>query len=234
MSLFHDRRHAGRVLAAALGTYTDQPDLVVLALPRGGVPVAYEVARALHAKLDVFVVRKLGIPGHEEFAMGALASGDSQFLNDEVIRNLRITDREVQEVLRVEKRELERRERAYRGDHPPVAVAGKTVILVDDGLATGSTMRAAIQALRLHQPARIIVAVPICSPEACAQLSETADDVVCTEKPNRLYAIGLWYRDFTQTSDQEVQELLAAAEQPPGPRKSPASSDEHMWNQMWR
>jgi predicted phosphoribosyltransferase len=185
----------------------------VLALPRGGVPVAYEVARALHAPLDVFLVRKLGLPGHEELAMGAVASGGVRVLNRDVVERLQIPDELIDAVTRRELQELERRERAYRGDRPFPDVHGKTVILVDDGLATGSTMRAAAEALRQQRPARLVVAVPAGSPETCDEFRAEVDEVVCAITPQPFYAVGLWYDDFSQTTDDEVRELLAAAQQ---------------------
>ena len=212
MSLFTDRRHAGRVLAAALREYAGRRDLVVLALPRGGVPVAYEVARALHAPLDVFVVRKLGVPGHEELAMGALAPGGLCVLNEDVVRQLDITRQDIVRAARREHEELVRRERAYRGERLRTDVMGRIVLLVDDGLATGSSMRAAIRALRQQQPARIVVAVPVAAPETCAELAAEADDVVCAATPEPFHAVGLWYEDFSQTRDEEVRELLDAAD----------------------
>jgi predicted phosphoribosyltransferase len=206
---FRDRSEAGRLLAAKLADYADRPDVVVLALPRGGVPVAYEVARALGAPLDVFLVRKLGIPGHEELAMGAVATGGVRVLNEQVVRALRIPDYVIDAIAAKEEQELARRERLYRGDRPPPDVRGRTVILVDDGLATGATMHAAIQALRQQQPAHIVVAVPAASPEACDELKEEVDDVVCAVTPEPFYAVGLWYEDFSQTTDEEVRDLLA-------------------------
>jgi putative phosphoribosyl transferase len=183
----------------------------VLALPRGGVPVAYEVARALGAPLDVFLVRKLGVPGHEELAIGAIASGGVRVLNQELARALRIPDQMIEAIAAKEQQELERRERLYRGDRPPPDVRGRTVILVDDGLATGATMYAAVEALRQQQQARIIVAVPIAAPETCAELSEEVDEVICAVTPQPFHAVGLWYEDFSQTSDDEVRDLLARA-----------------------
>ena len=212
-NVFRDRRHAGRTLAQVLAGYANRSDVIVLALPRGGVPVAYEVAKALHAPLDVFVVRKLGVPGHEEYAMGAIASGGVRVLNDEVVRRLGIPDAAVDAVARSEQGELERRERLYRAGRPPPDARGRTVILVDDGLATGSTMLAAVRALRPQQPARIVVAVPTASAETCAQLRSEADEVVCATTPEPFRAVGMWYDDFSQTSDEEVRELLARAEQ---------------------
>jgi putative phosphoribosyl transferase len=206
---FRDRREAGRLLAAQLSAYASRPDVLVLALPRGGVPVAAEVARALGAPLDVFVVRKLGVPGHEEFALGAIATGGVRVLNDDVVRALRIPDRVIDAVAAKEQEELARRERLYRGDRPPLDVRGRTVILVDDGLATGATMHAAIKALRQQQPARIVVAVPTASPETCDELKREVDEVICATTPDPFYAVGLWYEDFSQTTDEEVRELLA-------------------------
>ena len=211
MSLFADRRHAGQVLARVLGKYAGHSDVVVLALPRGGVPVAYEVARRLDVPLDVFVVRKLGVPGCEEFAMGALASGGLIILNEDPIRELGISREDIVKAAQAESQELLRRERAYRGDRPPVDVSGKTAILIDDGLATGSTMRAAIQALRQRNPAKIVAAVPVAAPEACSEMSEEADDVICAITPQPFYAVGLWYQDFSQNTDEEVRALLEAA-----------------------
>ena len=205
---FQDRADAGRALAADLAPYAGRPDLLVLALPRGGVPVAYEVARALGAPLDVFLVRKLGLPGHEEFAMGAIASGGIRLINEDVVREFGVTDAEIAAVAAAEEQELERRERQYRRDRPPPAIAGRTVILVDDGLATGSTMRAAVLALRQDNPAHIIIAVPVAAAETCDELRALVDDIVCPETPSPFYAVGLWYEDFSQTSDEEVQDLL--------------------------
>jgi predicted phosphoribosyltransferase len=209
--LFQDRADAGRQLAAKLSRYAGRSDVLVLALPRGGVPVAYEVAQALHAPLDVFLVRKLGLPGHEELAMGAIATGGVRVLNDEVVRALRVPEEVIDQVTAEEQRELERREREYRSDRPPPDVRGRIVILVDDGLATGSTMRAAVAALRQQGPARIVVAVPIGAPETCAKLRDEADEAVCARTPEPFYAVGLWYEDFSQTSDDEVRELLDRA-----------------------
>jgi len=206
---FRDRREAGRLLAAHLSAYAKRPDVLVLALPRGGVPVAAEVASALGAPLDVFVVRKLGVPGHEEYALGAIATGGVRVLNEEVVQALRIPDHVIDALAGREQEELARRERVYRGHRPPPDVRGRTVILVDDGLATGATMHAAIRALRQQQPARIVVAVPTASPETCAELKTEVDDVICATTPDPFYAVGLWYEDFSQTTDEEVRELLA-------------------------
>ncbi|MHB1557476.1 MAG: phosphoribosyltransferase [Isosphaeraceae bacterium] len=208
---FRDRAEAGRVLAEGLSEYAGRSDVIVLALPRGGVPVAYEVARALGAPLDVFLVRKLGAPGHEELAMGAIASGDVVVINDEVVKAMRIHEGEIRDAIESERRELARRESAYRDDRPPADVRGKVVILIDDGLATGSTMRAAVTALRRQHPARIVVAVPIGAASTCAELQALADDCLCAFTPEPFRAVGLWYEDFTQTEDAEVAELLARA-----------------------
>jgi predicted phosphoribosyltransferase len=211
---FRDRHDAGRLLAEKLTAYAYRPDVLMLALPRGGVPVAYEVARALGTPLDVFVVRKLGVPGHEELAMGAVATGGVRVLNDDVVRGLRIPDRVIDAVTALEQQELARRERLYRGDRTPPDVRGRTVILVDDGLATGATMHAAIAALRQQEPARIVVAVPTAAPETCNALRAEVDDVVCAITPEPFHAVGLWYEDFSQTTDEEVRELLACATPP--------------------
>jgi predicted phosphoribosyltransferase len=208
---FRDRREAGRELAARLERYAGREDVLVLALPRGGVPVAYEVARALDAPLDIFLVRKLGVPGHEELAMGAIASGGVRVLNQSVIDALGIAPEDVEAVARAEGQELRRRLRAYRGDRPPPEVRDRVVVLVDDGLATGSSMRAAVAALRRQGPAWVVVAVPVGAPSTCAALAEEADEVVCARTPEPFYSVGLWYADFTQTTDEEVRELLGRA-----------------------
>jgi predicted phosphoribosyltransferase len=211
--LFHDRFDAGRHLATRLRHYAGRSDVVVLALPRGGVPVGFEVARALGAPLDVFVVRKLGVPGHEELAMGAIASGGVRILNDEVLRELPIGDAEIEAVAVRESLELRRREEEYRDGRPPVDVHGKIVILVDDGLATGASMRAAVAALRKLEPARIVVAVPVGAHSTCADLGDEADEAVCAQEPEPFYAVGMWYEDFSQISDEEVRDLLVQAEE---------------------
>jgi predicted phosphoribosyltransferase len=205
---FRDRIEAGELLADSLQTYRDRDNVIVLALPRGGVPVAAEIARRLHVPFDVFVVRKLGVPGHEELAMGAIASGGVRLVNDEVVVPLGIPPNVIDSVARSEQIELARREELYRGTREPIGLTGKTVILVDDGLATGSTMRAAVMAGRRQQPARIVVAVPVGARETCAGLAREADDVVCLRTPDPFVAVGLWYRDFTPTSDSEVRALL--------------------------
>ena len=206
--LFRDRVEAGELLAARLADYRDRDDVVVLALPRGGVPVAREVARALGVPLDVYVVRKLGVPGHEELAMGAIATGGVRQINRDVVDALGIPGSVIDAVAKREQLELERREQTYRGDRGPVSLANKIVILVDDGLATGSTMRAAVMAARQQQPARVIVAVPVGAPSTCADLATEADAVVCVRTPDPFVAVGLWYRDFTPTTDHEVRALL--------------------------
>jgi putative phosphoribosyl transferase len=211
--VFRDRREAGQELGRRLLPAYRERDVLVLALPRGGVPVAYEVALALHAPLDVIVVRKLGVPGHEEYAMGAIASGGIRLLNDAVVRELGISPAAIEDVVRAEHIELERRERLYRDGRPPPDVRGRTVLLVDDGLATGSTMLVAIRALRAQQPARVAVAVPIAAADTCESLRSEADDVLCARTPWPFRAVGLWYRDFSQTSDDEVGALLRLARQ---------------------
>ena len=208
---FRDRAEAGRVLAAKLGEYANRGDVVVLALPRGGVPVGFEVAKALNAPLDVFVVRKLGLPGQEELAMGAIASGGARVLNRELIRAVGIPAEVVEQVTQEEQRELERREREYRDGRPPVNVHGRTVILVDDGLATGSSMRVAVLALKQKEPAQIVVAAPVAPRESCAELEAVADRVVCAVTPEPFWGVGQWYADFSQTRDEEVRDLLRRA-----------------------
>jgi putative phosphoribosyl transferase len=210
---FRDRAHAGQALGERLREqHAGTSNLLVLALPRGGVPVAYEVARALDAPLDVFVVRKLGVPGHEELAMGAIASGGTRVLNETVVGALGLGEREIARAVAVERAELARRECAYRGDRGPVDAIGRTVVLVDDGLATGSTMRAAALALRAQQPERLVVAVPVAAYQTCDELRVAADEVVCLLTPEPFYAVGAWYEDFAPTSDEEVRRLLAAAD----------------------
>jgi putative phosphoribosyl transferase len=205
---FRDRRHAGAVLASQVQHLAGSPS-VVLALPRGGVPVGYEVARALGIPLDVFVVRKLGLPGHPELAMGAIASGGVRVMNEDVVALYRPSAAAIEAVTRAELIELERRERAYRARQQPLPIEGRTVILVDDGLATGSTMRAAVLAIRRLRPARVIVAVPVGARETCEALREVADEVVCALTPDPFSAVGLWYVDFSQTTDEEVRHLLS-------------------------
>jgi putative phosphoribosyl transferase len=220
--MFRDRKEAGQLLGTRLGKYADRPDVVVLGLPRGGVPVAAEVAKALHAPLDVFLVRKLGLPGHEELAMGAIASGGIRVLNEELMRRLAIPDSVVETVAAEEGEELDRRQRAYRGTLRATGVRGKTVILVDDGLATGASMRAAVAALRRRRPGCIVVAVPVGAMETCSELQELADEVVCLETPEPFHAVGLWYDDFSQTTDDEVRASLQeqALRKPPSVAKA--------------
>ena len=208
---FRGRRDAGRVLAGLLRHYRGRDDVVVLGLPRGGVPVAYEVARELGAPLDVFLVRKLGVPGHEELAMGAIASGDVIVLNDDVVQGLGITDDAVERVAEREAHELVRREHEYRDGRPMLPVGGKTVVVVDDGLATGASMRAAVQAVRKLEPERVIVAVPTAPDSTCRELASEADNVVCASTPSPFYAVGASYRDFTQVTDDDVRALLRGA-----------------------
>jgi predicted phosphoribosyltransferase len=208
---FRDRQDAGRVLAAKLTDYANRPNTVVLALPRGGVPVAYEVAKALGAPLDVFIVRKLGVPGHEELAMGAIASGGVRLLNDHVVSELRISPETIDAISEREKLELERREQEYRGDRPAPDLEQQTVIIVDDGLATGASMRAAVAAVRLQKPAFIVVAVPAAASDTCKLLKSEADEVICAVTPEPFYAVGLWYENFEQTTDEEVRELMQQA-----------------------
>ncbi len=208
MALFEDRTEAGRRLASELSAYAGRDDVVVLALPRGGVPVGYEVAKALGAVLDVYVVRKLGVPGHEELAMGAIATGGTLVLNESVVRDLGVPQHKIDEVATREGFELERREREYRGSRPPIDVRGLTVILVDDGLATGATMRAAVQALRQQEPGQVIVAVPTAAPDTCESIGREVDAIVCAETPTPFLGVGMWYVNFSQTTDDEVKRLL--------------------------
>jgi putative phosphoribosyl transferase len=208
---FRDRTEAGCLLGEALRHYARRDDVLVLALPRGGVPVAFEVVRAIGAPLDLMLVRKLGTPGQEELAMGAIASGGVRLLNPEIVAHLRISAEAIEVVAKREHRELERRQRAYRGDRAPPAVKGRCVILVDDGLATGATMRTAVRALRMQDPARIVVAVPVAPPETIEVLRGEVDEVVCLATPEPFWSIGGWYREFPQTSDEEVTDLLARA-----------------------
>jgi putative phosphoribosyl transferase len=213
--VFEDRTDAGRRLAERLDRFAGREDVVVLALPRGGVPVAVEIARRIRAPLDLMVVRKLGVPGQEELAMGAIASGGVRVLNEEVIAQLSIPEEEIARAANEEERELERRERAYRGDRPTADVAGRTVILVDDGIATGSTVRAAVQALRVQGAARIVVATPTAPAETCDRLAREVDEVICLTTPEPFFAISLSYREFPQLADDEVRELIQGAEAPP-------------------
>ena len=212
MERFKNRTEAGCFLAARLDEYANRPDVLVLSLPRGGVPVAYEVAAALNAPLDIFLVRKLGVPGQEELAMGAIATGGVRVINDEIVNYLGIPGKVIDAVAIEEEQELERRERLYRDGRPARAVRGRLVILIDDGLATGSTMRAAAIALRQQQPASIVIAVPVASNQICDELRTEVDKVICAVTPEPFRAVGLWYEDFTQTTDEEVRDLLARAD----------------------
>jgi len=216
--IFQDRTDAGRQLAEELLSYAGRDDAIVLALPRGGVPVAFEVAQRLGVPLDVFVVRKLGVPGHEELAMGAIASGGIRVLNEDVLYVLPDAQSIVEMVTAIEREELQRRERDYRGDRPAPEVRGRTVILVDDGLATGATMRAAAAALGQQGAAKIIVAVPVGAPTTCREIRDEVDDILCLHTPISFMGVGQYYEDFSQTSDEEVRELLAA--RPPGGPKA--------------
>ena len=214
MDRFQDRADAGIYLVEHLQKYANKPDTIVLGLPRGGVVVAYEVARGLGLPLDVFLVRKLGVPGYEELALGAIASGGVQVINQEVLRSIRIPQSQIQEIAAKETEELKRRERVYRHNRGPLVVKDKTVILVDDGLATGATMRAAVAALGKLGPRKIVIAVPVASREACAEFRAAVDEIVCGITPTQFHAVGAWYEDFSQTSDQEVIQLLREAETP--------------------
>jgi putative phosphoribosyl transferase len=205
---FRDRAHAGQLLSHKLKAYADRRDVLILALPRGGVPVAREIARFLHAPLDVFLVRKLGAPGQEELAMGAIASGGVRVLNDEVVQALRVSSRVIDFVTARESQELARREHLYRDGRPAHEIAGRTLIVADDGLATGSTMRAAIAALRQAEPQRIVIAVPIAAAPTCKELGEEVDELVCLHTPEPFYSVGFWYEDFSQTGDEEIREIL--------------------------
>ena len=208
---FLDRRDAGQRLAKKLKHYAGNPDVIILALPRGGVPVAYEVAQELRAPLDVFLVRKLGVPGHEELALGAIASGGVKVLNSDIVKSLRIPPDAIERVAASEQRELDRREREYRDERPAPDFEKRTVIVVDDGLATGSSMRAAVIALRRKGAQRIVVAVPVAVQMACLELRAIADEVVCDETPEDFRAVGAWYYDFSQITDSEVRDLLTRA-----------------------
>jgi predicted phosphoribosyltransferase len=211
--LFEDRRDAGQKLADKLGSFAGRDDVTVLALPRGGIPVGFEVARALGVPLDVFVVRKLGVPGHEELAMGAIASGGAVSVNQEVVNALGISDEQLDQLAEAEAAELAWREQLYREGRKPAELRGRTVLVVDDGLATGSTMFAAILALRELDPARIVVAVPVAPADTCREVREQADDLICLDTPEPFFSVGQFYKDFSQTSDEEVRSLLRAAEQ---------------------
>lgn len=210
---FRDRYEAGRLLAEQLAQFADRDDVIVLGLPRGGVPVAFEVAKALNAPLDVFIVRKLGVPGHEELALGSIASGGTIFVNEPFVRTLGLPEAALNALIEREQAEVVRRERLYRGARPPLELRGQIAIVVDDGLATGSTMRAAVTAIRKLGPAQIVVAAPVCAPQTRNELESDVDAwVLCVRSPEPFYAVGLWYADFEQTSDEEVQELLTRAD----------------------
>jgi predicted phosphoribosyltransferase len=211
---FHNRSEAGRLLADRLAAFRGRSDVLVLALPRGGIPVAAEVAQALDAPLDIFLVRKLGLPGQEELAMGAIASGGIRVINDEVVQSLDVPDEVIDAAVADAQRELERRERLYRDCRPAADVRGRIVILVDDGLATGSTMRAAIAALRRRGPDMITVAVPVGAVSTCEELRALADGIVCLMAPDPLYAVGVWYEDFTQVTDEDVRRILSLGPHP--------------------
>ena len=212
--IFKDRRDAGRKLAARLPHYADRKDVVVLALPRGGVPVGFEVARKLNAPLDIFLVRKLGVPGHEELALGAIASGGVRVVNSDLVNYLGIPAEVINRIAAVEQLELERRELAYRDNRPRPDVKSRIAILIDDGLATGSTMRAAAESLRQQEPKCIVVAVPVSSAETCEEFRREVDEIVCAATPQHFQGVGLWYEDFSQTSDEEVRDLLKRAAHP--------------------
>lgn len=213
MEKYQDRVEAGIILADQLRAYKDKPDVLVLALPRGGVPVAFQIAKTLHAPLDVFIVRKLGVPGHPELAMGAMAMNNTFVFNDTIIHDLHIPKSAIDAVIAEETQELKRREKVYRGNHPYPSLKDKTIILVDDGIATGATMRAAIKALNQLNPAAIIVAVPVADKSMCEQIELQVDRLICPMQPMQFYAVGAWYVDFAQTEDQEVFSLLEEARQ---------------------
>lgn len=208
MYQYPNRESAGFALAELLNQYKNHPNTLVLALPRGGVPVAYQIARALHVPLDLFIVRKLGVPGYEELAMGALAMNNVQIFNQEIVKLYNINQKQIDAVIKREQEELDRRMRAYRGDRPPLAIAGKTIILVDDGVATGATLKVAIKAIRSQKPKKLIVAVPVADPKISQEIAALVDEFYCPLQPSHLQAVGAWYTDFSQTSDEEVSELL--------------------------
>ena len=211
MDKFIDRQDAGIILAGYLDNYTNQSNVIVLALPRGGVPVAYEIALALSAPLDIFIVRKLGVPGHEEVAMGAIASGNTVIFNEPLMKQLNLNQSSIELVLQKEQEELVRRERLYRGNRSFPSLSNKTVILVDDGMATGASMQAAVVALRKHKPASIVVAVPVAARETCEEMAKIVDVIICPLRPISFYAVGLWYEYFSQVSDEDVIALLEKA-----------------------
>ncbi|HHF7375928.1 phosphoribosyltransferase [Legionella bozemanae] len=205
---YDDRYQAGRVLVDLLKNYAKRTDVIVLALPRGGVPVGYEIAQKLSLPLDIFIVRKLGVPGHEELAMGAIASGGITVLNEEIVNLLHISTESIDTIQKSEQEELLRREQVYRGKKPFPELSGKTIILVDDGIATGYTMRAAIAALKQKKPAKLIVAIPVAARSTCDEIAPLVDEIICPMRPVNFYAVGLWYNDFSQTTDEEVMQLL--------------------------
>jgi putative phosphoribosyl transferase len=209
--IFTNRQEAGQKLAARLGKYAEREDTIVLGVPRGGVPIAFEVASALNLPLDVFVLRKLGVPGHEELAFGAIGSGGVRFLDRDIVESVGLSELMIEMVTRAERAELDRRERVYRGGRPPLDVRGRTVILVDDGIATGSSLKAGVRALRQMQPEAIVIAVPVAPPSTVNRLKRDVDDVVCVETPERFYGVGQFYADFAQVTDEEVNELLDRA-----------------------
>ena len=211
MSFFNDRTDAGKILSERLSEYANREDVLILALPRGGVPVAFEVAKELNLKMDIFIVRKLGVPGNEELAMGAIASGNIRVLNEDVIRSFRIPQKAIDEATANELGELERRERIYRKNRPVPKISGSTVILIDDGLATGATMRAAVAAVKTKNPAKVIIAVPVAAPDTCSDFGSEVDEVMCVATPEPFYGVGAWYEDFSQTTDKEVCDLLDRA-----------------------
>lgn len=211
---YDDRYQAGRVLADSLKDYAKRTDVIILALPRGGVPVGYEIANKLSLPLDIFIVRKLGVPGHEELAMGAIASGEVTVFNDEIVNMLHIQKDAIKRIQKSEQEELSRRELLYRGQKPFPELTGKTIILVDDGIATGYTMRAAIAALKQKKPIKIIVAVPVAAQSTCDEIASLVDEIICPMRPVNFYAVGLWYNNFSQTTDEEVMELLRQVNTP--------------------
>lgn len=212
MQKLQNRTHAGQVLAERLVAYKNQKTVVVLALPRGGVPIGFEIAKKLHLPLDVYLVRKLGVPGHEELAMGAIASGNIIIFNEEVIQSLSLSQEQIKAVIEFERQELDRRNRCYRGNKPFISVENKTIILVDDGLATGATMRAAVLSLKKLHPAKIVIAVPVGASDSCHKLESEVDEIICVFTPTPFYGVGMWYEEFPQTSDEEVIQLLQQAQ----------------------
>ncbi len=231
LAQFHDRKEAGKLLAAKLTVYANKQDVIVLALPRGGVPVGFEIAQALHVPLDVIVVRKLGVPGQEELALGAIATGGVRILNNDVVQFLNIHNELIDKIATHEQHELERRERLYRGDRPAYDIGGRTVILVDDGIATGATMHAAIEAIKQRQPSRIIIAVPTAAPSTCDEFAVEVDELVCMIQPEPFIAVSYWYRQFSQTSDDEVRRLLERANHGTSTMPSRQQNKPTTWNE---